>query len=41
MSWNSKWSLAMNHHAKELLDDPGIVNRENLPPTITIHGESK
>jgi len=41
MSWNSKWSLAMNHHAKELLDDPGIVNRENLPPTITNHGESK
>jgi mannan endo-1,4-beta-mannosidase len=31
MSWNGRWSLASNQKTKELLDDPVIVNRENLP----------
>jgi len=31
MSWNATWSLASNNHAKELLDHPWIVNREDLP----------
>ena len=30
-SWNGGWSLARNNHAKELLDDPWLVNREDLP----------
>lgn len=30
-SWNEKWSLASNHHTKELLDDPWVVNAEDLP----------
>jgi mannan endo-1,4-beta-mannosidase len=34
MSWNWKWSLAMNPHAKELLDDPRIANREDLPAAL-------
>jgi mannan endo-1,4-beta-mannosidase len=31
MSWNYKWSLGSNEKTKELLDNPIIVNRENLP----------
>ena len=31
MSWNAKWSLATNVHTRELLSDPMIVNREDLP----------
>jgi mannan endo-1,4-beta-mannosidase len=31
MSWGDKWSLARNHHVMELLDDPWIVNRDDLP----------
>jgi mannan endo-1,4-beta-mannosidase len=31
MSWNEKWSLASNYHVTELLNDPWIVNREDLP----------
>lgn len=34
MSWNAKWSLAENHHTKELLAHPAIINRENLPPGL-------
>ena len=34
MSWNWKWSLAMNPHAKELLDDLRIANREDLPAAL-------
>jgi len=31
MSWDSKWSLARNINVKELLADPWIVNRADLP----------
>jgi hypothetical protein len=31
MCWNARWSLGSNEKTKELLDDPIIVNRENLP----------
>ena len=31
MSWNDNWSLDSNTHVKEMLSDPWIVNRENLP----------
>jgi len=31
MCWNWRWSLASNQNTKELLDNPIIVNRENLP----------
>jgi mannan endo-1,4-beta-mannosidase len=31
MSWNARWSLGSNEKTKELLDNPIIVNRENLP----------
>jgi mannan endo-1,4-beta-mannosidase len=34
MSWNARWSLARNNHTGELLDDPWIINREDLPPRI-------
>jgi mannan endo-1,4-beta-mannosidase len=34
MSWNGKWSLATNQFTKELLDDPAIVNREDLPADL-------
>jgi mannan endo-1,4-beta-mannosidase len=30
-SWNGKWSLASNLNTKELLSDPVVVNREDLP----------
>jgi mannan endo-1,4-beta-mannosidase len=32
MSWNAKWSLAENTNTQQLLDDPMIVNRADLPP---------
>ncbi len=32
MSWNWRWGLASNEKTKELLDNPIILNRENLPP---------
>jgi len=35
MSWNAKWSLARNTHAKELLEHPWIANREDLPKGLT------
>ncbi|HXC99670.1 MAG TPA: glycosyl hydrolase [Verrucomicrobiae bacterium] len=31
MSWNAKWSLASNSNVTALLNDPWIVNREDLP----------
>jgi mannan endo-1,4-beta-mannosidase len=39
MSWNAKWSLARNHHTKELLDHPGIVNQEDLPKGLVGRGK--
>ena len=34
MSWNAKWSLASNTNVTEMLSDPGIVNREDLPKNL-------
>jgi mannan endo-1,4-beta-mannosidase len=31
MCWNARWSLGSNEKTKELLDNPIIVNRQNLP----------
>ena len=31
MCWNARWSLASNQYTKELLDNPAIANREDLP----------
>jgi hypothetical protein len=31
MCWNARWGLGSNEKTKELLDNPVIVNRENLP----------
>ncbi len=31
MSWNDKWSLARNTNTTELLNEPWIINREDLP----------
>jgi mannan endo-1,4-beta-mannosidase len=31
MSWNAKWSLATNQFTRELLADPLIMNRDELP----------
>jgi mannan endo-1,4-beta-mannosidase len=31
MSWNDKWSLASNTNVTEMLNDPWIVNREDVP----------
>jgi mannan endo-1,4-beta-mannosidase len=31
LCWNGKWGLGSNEKTKELLNDPIIVNRENLP----------
>jgi mannan endo-1,4-beta-mannosidase len=31
MCWNARWSLGSNEKTKELLDNPIIINRENLP----------
>jgi mannan endo-1,4-beta-mannosidase len=31
MSWNAKWSLASNTNVAAMLNDPWIVNREDLP----------
>jgi len=39
MSWNAKWSLARNNHVQELLDDPWVINRENLPPKLVGDGK--
>jgi len=34
MSWNAKWSLASNTNVTEMLNDPWLVNREDLPPNL-------
>jgi mannan endo-1,4-beta-mannosidase len=34
LSWHAKWSLARNHHARELLDDSSVVNREDIPKNL-------
>jgi mannan endo-1,4-beta-mannosidase len=34
MSWNAKWSLARNTNVTEMLNDPWIVNREDLPKNL-------
>ena len=34
MSWNGKWSLASNTNVTEMLNDPWIVNREDLPKNL-------
>ncbi|MBN1123752.1 MAG: family 16 glycosylhydrolase, partial [Sedimentisphaerales bacterium] len=34
MSWNAKWSLASNQYVKEMLSDPAIVNRDELPKEL-------
>ncbi|MFA5123227.1 glycosyl hydrolase [Zavarzinia sp.] len=34
MVWNEKWSPANNPHARELYNDPWMVNREDLPPGL-------
>jgi mannan endo-1,4-beta-mannosidase len=31
MSWNYRWGLGSNEKTKEMLDNPIIINRENLP----------
>jgi mannan endo-1,4-beta-mannosidase len=39
MSWNWKWSLARNNNVKEMLTDPWIVNRGDLPAGLTGTGK--
>jgi mannan endo-1,4-beta-mannosidase len=34
MSWNAKWSLASNTNVTETLNDPWMVNREDLPKNL-------
>jgi mannan endo-1,4-beta-mannosidase len=34
MSWNAKWSLASNQFVKEMLNDPAIANRDDLPKEL-------
>jgi mannan endo-1,4-beta-mannosidase len=34
MSWNAKWSLASNQKTKELLANPAIANRDDLPSEL-------
>jgi mannan endo-1,4-beta-mannosidase len=31
LAWNGKWSLGRNRNAKQLLEHPWLVNREDLP----------
>ena len=39
MSWDAKWSLARNNNVKELLADPWIINRADLPAGLTGAGK--
>ncbi len=39
MSWDAKWSLARNNNVKEMLDDPLLVNRGDLPADLTGAGK--
>ncbi|MBN1816407.1 MAG: family 16 glycosylhydrolase [Sedimentisphaerales bacterium] len=34
MSWNAKWSLASNRYVKEMLNDPAVANRDDLPKEL-------
>ncbi len=34
MCWNWKWSLGRNQHTQQLLSNPWLVNREDLPRTF-------
>ena len=31
LAWNDKWALSRNRNAKALLDNPEVINREDLP----------
>ena len=35
LAWNWKWSLGRNQNTKQLLEHPWLVNREDLPDTLT------
>ena len=35
LAWHNKWSLGRNHNAKQLLEHPWLVNREDLPGALT------
>lgn len=35
MSWNAKWSLLRNNFTREMLTDPLVANREDLPAGLT------
>jgi mannan endo-1,4-beta-mannosidase len=37
--WNGKWSLASNQNTKELLNDPAVANREDLPVELFKSGK--
>jgi mannan endo-1,4-beta-mannosidase len=34
MCWNAKWSMASNQFVKEMLNDPAIANRDELPKKL-------
>ena len=34
MCWNARWSLATNQNVKEMLSDPAVVNRDELPKEL-------
>lgn len=34
LTWHGKWALARNRNAKVLLDDPAVINREDLPKKL-------
>jgi mannan endo-1,4-beta-mannosidase len=35
LAWNWNWSLARNQNTKQLLEHPWLINREDLPATLT------
>ncbi len=34
MCWNAKWSMASNRYVKEMLADPAIANRDDVPKSL-------
>ena len=34
LAWHGKWALAKNRNAKALLDNPEVINREDLPKAL-------
>jgi mannan endo-1,4-beta-mannosidase len=34
MCWNAKWSMASNQFVKEMLNDPAVVNRDEVPKEL-------